>query len=555
MAKKKVEKTGELPSLLDMITSIDDKCEILSESQNAVIEDWISTGSYLLNACVSGSMLKGIASGKIMCYYGQSGSGKSFLSCAACREAVKKGYVVLYCDSEGAITDDFLKRIGVDTSKVIIRPVATITEVTQVLTNVLTKLEEQRAAGNPQKMMIVLDSLGNLSDDSDLEAAADGVTKANLQKNKLIKNLYRVVTPKCSATQTPFITISHSYSSLSLYGGNVISGGCLTPLTNVIVADERRVERIKDIKVGDMVLSYDGKFHEVLKTFNFKKEVIKFTFENDSIIECSTTHRFLTDITEPINDESSWTLAENLKIGDKVYKYENSELMQVEIANIEHLGELDVCDLTVEGTHSYITENGIVNHNSGIQYNASVMLELFPSKLVDKENDNAANATLGGESNVKNGITVTAKCTKNRFARPKKISLAIPFYKKINKYLGLEQYMTWENSKVCRGSMLTDAEWTKMGGDSKTVHSWELDGKTYHCIEKDTARGIVVAALGKQVSFAEFFTPEVFTEERLKQLDDEVIRPEFELPSQDSFEDITDIEDSLVVGGEINEED
>ena len=103
--------------------------------------------------------------------------------------------------------------------------------------------------------------------------------------------------------------------------------------------------------------------------------------------------------------------------------------------------------------------------------------------------------------------------------------------------------------------MLTDAEWTKMGGDSKTVHSWELDGKTYHCIEKDTARGIVVAALGKQVSFAEFFTPEVFTEERLKQLDDEVIRPEFELPSQDSFEDITDIEDSLVVGGEINEED
>ena len=304
-----------------------------------------------------------------------------------------------------------------------------------------------------------------------------------------------------------------------------------------------------------MVLSYDGKFHEVLKTFNFKKEVIKFTFENDSIIECSTTHRFLTDITEPINEESSWSLAENLKIGDKVYKYENSELVQVEIANIEHLGELDVCDLTVEGTHSYITENGIVNHNSGIQYNASVMLELFPSKLVDKENDNAANATLGGESNVKNGITVTAKCTKNRFARPKKISLAIQFYKKINKYLGLEQYMTWENSKVCRGSMLTDAEWTKMGGDSKTVHSWELDGKTYHCIEKDTARGIVVAALGKQVSFAEFFTPEVFTEERLKQLDDEVIRPEFELPSQDSFEDITDIEDSLVVGGEINEED
>ena len=47
--------------------------------------------------------------------------------------------------------------------------------------------------------------------------------------------------------------------------------------------------------------------------------------------------------------------------------------------------------------------------------------------------------------------------------------------------------------------MLTDKEWEKLGGDSATVHSWELNGVTYHCQAKDTARGIVVKHLGRAV--------------------------------------------------------
>ena len=419
MAKKKVLKDGELPDVMELMSTVDDKTEILAESQNAVIEDWISTGNYLLNACISGSILKGIPTGKITCYYGQSGSGKSFLSCATCSQAIKKGYTILYLDSEGSITKEFIERIaGKGTSKhVLIRPVETITEVTQICTNLLNKLaEEKEEYGKCHKMMIVLDSLGNLSDDSELESAEKGENKANLQKNKLIKNFYRIVTPKCNNCQVPFITISHAYQSMSMFSpGNIISGG------------------------------------------------------------------------------------------------------------------------------------------SGIQYNASVMLELFPSKLIDKENDEAASKGKGSENNVKNGITVTAKCSKNRFARPKKISVSIPFYKALNPYLGLEQYMTWENSGVCRGSMLTEKEYEKLGGESATVHSWEFNGEKLYCQQKDTARGIVVKHLGKQVPFTEFFTSAVFTDEILKKLDEEVIRPEFELPSQDSFEDINDFEDIIDVGSEVDE--
>lgn len=421
MAKKKVMKEGELPDIMDMMASIDDKTEVLAESQNAVIDDWISTGNYILNACISGSILKGIPSGKIICYYGQSGSGKSFLSCAACAQAIKKGYTVLYLDSEGSITKEFIDRIcGHDASKhVLIRSVDTVTEVTQILTNLLNKLgDEKKEYGKCHKMFIVLDSLGNLSDDSEIENAEKGENKANLQKNKLLKNLYRIITPRLAFTQTPFITISHSYASMSMFSpGNIVVGG------------------------------------------------------------------------------------------------------------------------------------------SSVLYNSSVMLELFPSKLMDKENDAAASKAKGSESNVKNGITVTAKCTKNRFARPKKVQISIPFYKALNPYLGLEQYMTWENSGVCRGTMITEKEYEKLGGESDNVHSWDFNGQKLYCQAKDTARGIVVKHLGKQVSFVDFFKPDVFTDELLKKLDEEVIRPEFELPSQDSFEDIKEFEDTIDVGGEVDEDE
>ena len=44
MAKKKVE--GELPSVFDMIQSIDKTAEIIADSAYSNIKEWIGTGIY-----------------------------------------------------------------------------------------------------------------------------------------------------------------------------------------------------------------------------------------------------------------------------------------------------------------------------------------------------------------------------------------------------------------------------------------------------------------------------------------------------------------------------
>jgi len=53
----------------------------LKESRYGDAESWISTGSLALNRIISGSMKKGIPSGRVTVINGQSSTRKKFVSC------------------------------------------------------------------------------------------------------------------------------------------------------------------------------------------------------------------------------------------------------------------------------------------------------------------------------------------------------------------------------------------------------------------------------------------------------------------------------------------
>jgi len=129
MAKKSSITVSEPESILDLISSVDKSAEILAESKTAVIKDYIHTGSYILNACMTGSLFRGVPTGRVLTLAGEPGTGKSFLAISVCREAQKKGYTPVYMDSEGAIDREFVERLGCDSSKFIIKQVTTISEV------------------------------------------------------------------------------------------------------------------------------------------------------------------------------------------------------------------------------------------------------------------------------------------------------------------------------------------------------------------------------------------------------------------------------------------
>jgi RecA/RadA recombinase len=125
MAKKTTNKSAG-GSIFDIVKSVDDSAEILSESVNSVIDDYINTGNYILNAAMTGSLFRGAPTGRVLCLAGDPGTGKSYLALSICREGQKKGYTPIYMDSEGSIDKDFVELIGCDSSKMIIKQVSTI---------------------------------------------------------------------------------------------------------------------------------------------------------------------------------------------------------------------------------------------------------------------------------------------------------------------------------------------------------------------------------------------------------------------------------------------
>lgn len=227
MAKKTVKKEGALPDVFSMVKSIDDSAEIIEDSAYSNIDDWIGTGNYLLNASISGSLFGGIPSGRVTTLVGESGCGKSYLACSIVREAQKKGYTGIYLDSEGAIDSKFVSRLGVDPKKLIIKQVNTVLETSQFILNLCEQLKKQEDEyGRCQRIIIVLDSLGNLTSEAEKSNLMAGENKADLKKAQAVKALFRTCAVPCAKYHIPLIVVSHVYASLNMYSpGNVVSGG------------------------------------------------------------------------------------------------------------------------------------------------------------------------------------------------------------------------------------------------------------------------------------------------------------------------------------------
>jgi hypothetical protein len=120
----------------------------------------------------------------------------------------------------------------------------------------------------------------------------------------------------------------------------------------------------------------------------------------------------------------------------------------------------------------------------------------------------------------------------------------------MNPYVGLEQFVSWENCGVGRGNKLTEKEFSKLKPDDQSICSkFELDGEAYYFMPKKLGKTYIIRHNGDEVPVKEFFSSRLFTEEVLKELDEKVIKPTFKFPDTqdginnletDELEDLTD---------------
>lgn len=300
-------------SLLDKLkkNSVVKEASSLEKSKFLEPDFTISTMVLAINIAMSGELYGGMKSGLLQI----AGPSRHFktnmgLIIASAFLRSDKDAVILFYDSEFGASKKYFESAGIDPARVLHVPIVNIEELKFDLVKQLEGIERK------DKVLIFIDSIGNLASKKEAEDALDGKSVADMTRAKALKSLWRIVTPYLTTKQVPCIAINHTYKTMELYAKDVVGGGCVVENTMVKMADGS-LKAIQEIKVGDCVITHIGA-KEVTATWNpetlciGEPETYNVTFEDGSVITCSDQHRFLT--------ENGWKYVTDLAEGDELVK-------------------------------------------------------------------------------------------------------------------------------------------------------------------------------------------------------------------------------------------
>jgi RecA/RadA recombinase len=227
MAKKEIKKFefSKVGSILDNIA----KSVPIQIEKEIKEKTFITTGVYLLDAALSGRLLGGgVANNRITAFAGESGAGKSFIAYSCAKHAQRAGYSVIYIDTEQAIDLEDIPKFGIDNSLDKFRLIRSnkVEDVNMTLTQLLDDLKEQKMAGfELPKIMIVLDSLGQMASNKEKADLLKGDIKQDMTKAKALGSMFRSINTDLGFLDIPMIVCNHTYMTLDMFSVEKLKGG------------------------------------------------------------------------------------------------------------------------------------------------------------------------------------------------------------------------------------------------------------------------------------------------------------------------------------------
>ena len=182
------------------------------------VENFIDTGSYILNGMLSGSLYGGLPQNKITALAGESATGKTFFLMGMCKhflDANPDGGVV-YFESESAVTKKMIVDRGIDASRMVVLPVSTVQEFRTQAIKVLDRYMQQDVDIR-RPMFMCLDSLGMLSTTKEVEDTAEGKETRDMTRAQVLKAAFRILTLKLGKAKVPMVVTNHTYDVVGSY--------------------------------------------------------------------------------------------------------------------------------------------------------------------------------------------------------------------------------------------------------------------------------------------------------------------------------------------------
>ena len=209
-------------SILDKIkknSTIKDSA-ILANSKFFTKKDMIPTSIPIINVALSGRLDGGLTPGLTM-WAGPSKHFKTAFSLLMAKSYLDKyeDAALLFYDSEFGTPQSYFDSFGIDTDRVLHTPV---TDVEQLKFDIMQQLQ---ALERGERLMIVIDSIGNLASKKEVEDALDGKSVADMSRAKQMKSLFRMVTPHLSLKDIPMVVVNHTYKEIGLYPKDIVGGG------------------------------------------------------------------------------------------------------------------------------------------------------------------------------------------------------------------------------------------------------------------------------------------------------------------------------------------
>ncbi|MBT6470930.1 MAG: recombinase RecA [Candidatus Marinimicrobia bacterium] len=194
--------------------------EVLSKSKLFTDKDMIPTDVPMINVALSGSLEGGLTPG-LTVLAGPSKHFKTSFGLVMASAYLKKypDAVMLFYDSEFGSPQSYFQSFDIDTSRVLHTPITNVEELKFDLINQLEMITRE------DKVVVVIDSLGNLASKKELDDALNEKAVADMSRAKALKGLFRMSTPYLTMKDIPMIAVNHTYQTLEMYSKPVVSGG------------------------------------------------------------------------------------------------------------------------------------------------------------------------------------------------------------------------------------------------------------------------------------------------------------------------------------------
>src|SRR6056300_1237417 len=221
---------------------------VLSKSEFFGDRDVTPIDVPMLNVALSGKLDGGLVSGLTVL----AGPSKHFKTSFALK--IASAYlksdpeaIMLFYDSEFGSPQSYFETFGIDLDRVLHTPITNVEELKFDLINQLEAMEKK------DKVIIVIDSIGNLASKKELEDAINEKAVADMSRAKALKGLFRMATPYLTMRNIPLLAINHTYKEIGLFPKDIVGGG-----TGIYYsADNIWILGRRQNKTGTEVTGYD----------------------------------------------------------------------------------------------------------------------------------------------------------------------------------------------------------------------------------------------------------------------------------------------------------